>query len=193
MILIAKANDFGFGNIDQWTDHGQIHAVKISFWQKRVKTSFVHQGKQHSFHHIIFVMCISHFIAAQFFDTVVKGSFSQFGTKGTWIGFLALFEDNFTDLSWNDVIGNLELLTQLSDGLQIKARISQIDSYGFQLKALWIELLQSLHGIEKCQAVFSTRDTDGDSVPFLDHLIVIYSLSGQAEKFLKFQVISPLS
>ena len=89
-------------------------------------------------------MCISYFIAAQFFDTVVKGSFSQFGTKGTWIGFLALFEDDFADLSWNDGVRNLELLTQLSDGLQIKIWISQINRYSFQLKVLWIELLQPL-------------------------------------------------
>ena len=111
-----------------------------------MKTSFVHQGKQHSFHHIIFVMCISCFIAAQFFDTVVKSAFSKLGTKGAWIGFLALFEDDFADLSWNDGVRNLKLLTQLSDGLQIKIWISKINRYSFQLKVLWIELLQPLSG-----------------------------------------------
>ena len=103
LIAVLKADDIGFVNIHQRSDHSQIHAVQISDRRKAEKAAFVDQRKHHGLNNIVFMVCISHFIAAQFLGTGIQGTFSKFRTERTRVRFFPDIENDFRNFRRNTV------------------------------------------------------------------------------------------
>ena len=118
-------------------------------------------------------------------DSVVDGTAPHFRAERTGIVLISDIEYNLLDIRLQTGVGDAELIAEFLYRRKVHAFKSELDGNGFQLKMFRIIFAEVIKGNKQQHAVLSTGYTDGDSVAFCNHTVIINGTPNCAGKFIQ--------
>lgn len=79
------------------------------------------------------------------------------------------------------MVGNVELFAKFAHGGEVGIGKAHVDRDGDQLEVLRIKAAKLGEGVEQGEGILSGRNADGDSISLLNHLVIVYGATDEAE------------
>ena len=181
-VLIHELLDLLFGHVDHGSDQLDAHAGEVGNGGEATESALVKEVEHKGLHHVVEVVTEGNGGASKLFCGGVERAAAHLGAERAGIFFLSDLKNDLVDLGGDDVVGDVKLLAELFDGLEVHAALkAHVDGYGDQLEFFGIEAAQICHCAEEREGVLAGGDADGDLVALLDHVVVVNSSAGIAE------------
>ena len=100
-------DDFLFTQVDKGADHGQIRSVQVGFRLEGADLTRIQEIQQQSFHRVVVVMSVGHFVALMLVCVAVDCSASEKGA-GEAGGVFRLAADDLGDIDLVDFMGDFQ-------------------------------------------------------------------------------------